>query len=202
MSTIQNNYVRACITPSDINEHLPTLYEYAKKCDHITECGVRGVVSSWAFANGLMGRPSVKLFQVDPDTNQNVVDFGNICRENGIPCVFYNESDLTCTMETTDLLFIDTWHIYGQLKRELERWNSHVTKYIIMHDTTVDEWQGETVRHGWNAEEQSKQFGIPVHEINMGLWPAIDEFLAAHPEWILEKRYTNNNGLTILKRVA
>lgn len=202
MSTIQNNYVRACNTPSDINEHLPTLNEYAKQCDHITECGVRGVVSSWAFANALLGRPSVKLVQVDPDTNQNVVDFGNICRENGIPCVFYNESDLTCPMEQTDLLFIDTWHVYGQLKRELERWNSHVTKYIIMHDTTVDEWQGETIRNGWNAEEQSKQFGFPVHEINMGLWPAVVEFLGAHPEWNLEKRYTNNHGLTILKRIA
>jgi hypothetical protein len=27
-----------------------------------------------------------------------------------------------------------------------------------------------------------------------------EEFLATHPEWKLEQRFTNNNGLTILAR--
>jgi hypothetical protein len=27
-----------------------------------------------------------------------------------------------------------------------------------------------------------------------------EDFLAAHPEWKLEQRFTNNNGLTILVR--
>jgi hypothetical protein len=69
-----------------------------------------------------------------------------------------------------------------------------------MHDTTVDEWQGETIRCGLNAYQQSAQTGIPVEEINRGIWPAIDEFLAVHPEWTIERRYINNNGLTILAR--
>jgi len=75
-----------------------------------------------------------------------------------------------------------------------------VKKYILLHDTTVDEYIGETIRGGHNAETQSKSSGIPVLEINMGLWPAVVEFLSNHPEWAIEKRYTNNNGLTILKR--
>jgi hypothetical protein len=70
-----------------------------------------------------------------------------------------------------------------------------------MHDTTVDELYGETLRVGWDANKQSKETGIPVDEITKGLWPAIEEFLEEHPEWNLEKRYTNNNGLTILSRV-
>ena len=49
--------------------------------------------------------------------------------------------------------------------------------------------------------EQSKQFNIPVAEIIKGLWPAIEEFLNDNPEWKLIERYTNNNGLTILKRI-
>jgi hypothetical protein len=65
----------------------------------------------------------------------------------------------------------------------------------------VDEWEGETIRVGWNAEEQSRQSGIPVAEIRCGLWPAVDEFLKNHTEWTLHERFTNNNGLTILKRV-
>ena len=36
-------------TPSDINEHIPTLIEYASECDTITEMGVRGITSTWAF---------------------------------------------------------------------------------------------------------------------------------------------------------
>jgi hypothetical protein len=108
---------------------------------------------------------------------------------------------LECPIEDTELLFIDTWHVYGHLKRELSRWNSHVSKYIIMHDTTVDEWLGESIRLSLNFEEQSVSTGIPVEEIIKGLWYAINEFLVQHPEWVLEKRYINNNGLTILRRV-
>ncbi len=202
MSVIEANYRAQCAQRSDINEHLPTLYEYGSRVNHITECGVRGVVSSYAFANALRGKTPNKLIQVDLETNGNVVRFGQEGAAEGINVVFYHMSDLDCPMEETDLLFIDTWHIYGHLKRELARWHSSVKQYIIMHDTTVDEWQGETVRCGWDAAKQSRESGIPVEEINRGLWPAVQEFLDAHPtEWVLEKRYTNNNGLTILRRV-
>jgi hypothetical protein len=200
LSLINEKYRARCTRNSDINEHLPTLYEYAKKVDHITECGVRGVVSSYAFAAGLLGNPRNRLIQVDLETNGSVDDFHIEAAVEGINSVFYHQSDLNCPIEQTDLLFIDTWHIYGQLKRELARWHSHVTRYIIMHDTTIDEWHGESVRGGSNMETQSLETGIPVEEIGRGLWPAIEEFLAAHPEWILEHRYTNNNGLTILAR--
>lgn len=188
--------------PSDINEHLPTLNDYALQCNHITECGVRGVVSSWAFATGLLNKAQARLVQVDLDTNQRVVDFGELVRTAGIDVTFYQQSDLDCPMEQTELLFIDTWHVYGHLKRELARWNSSVTKYIILHDTTVDADHGESIRCGFNIPQQSADSGIPISEITKGLWPAVTEFLAEHPEWILEKRYENNNGLTILKRVA
>lgn len=191
-----------CTIPSDINEHLPSLHRYATECDHITECGVRTVVSSYAFASALVGRENTKLVQVDPQSHSNVYTFGQECAAEGLNVVFHNQSDLICPMEQTDLLFIDTWHVYGHLKRELARWNSHVKKYIILHDTTVDEWLGETIRVGWDAHKQSRESGIPVHEIQKGLWPAIDEFLKEHLEWVLHQRFTNNNGLTILRRAS
>ena len=194
-------YHNMCKIKSDINEHLPTLKEYADKCTHITECGVRSVVSSWAFAFGLLYKTNARLIQVDLHGNNTITMFGQVCRANNIDVQFYEQSDLECPLEPTELLFIDTWHVYGHLKRELARWNSNVSKYIILHDTTVDEWQGETIRNNWDAEQQSKDTGIPVNEINKGLWPAIDEFLKEHPEWVIDARYYNNNGLTILKRV-
>lgn len=36
-------------TPSDINQHIPAIIEYGSKCNHITEMGVRWVVSTWAW---------------------------------------------------------------------------------------------------------------------------------------------------------
>ena len=78
-------------------------------------------------------------------------------------------------------------------------------KYIVMHDTTIDEIYGETVRLsnilGWDANKQSQETGIPVEEINCGLWRAIEEFLDKNDNWILKKRYMNCYGLTILERI-
>ena len=102
--------------------------------------------------------------------------------------------------ENYDITFIDTWHIYGQLKRELYKFSKITNKYIIMHDTTVDEIYGETIRNGWDAINQSIETGISVDEINKGLWPAIVEFLESNPEWYIKERFINNNGLTILAR--
>jgi hypothetical protein len=200
MGILETKYRLKCQEWSDIYEHLPTLFRYASDCSHITECGVRGVTSSYAFAHSLQGREGNRLVQVDLDTNENVVRFQEECKSSGVNSIFYQQSDLTCPIEPTELLFIDTWHVYGHLKRELDRWHNSVSKYIIMHDTTVDESLGETIRNGWNSTEQSNQTGIPEEEINKGLWPAIVEFLTEHPEWAIKERFTNNNGLTVLVR--
>ena len=198
---IQAKYESACRHPCDINEHLPTLFKYASECNHVTECGVRSVVSSWAFAKALEGKPQKKLVQVDIKIMKPVADFINIVNRAGIPTVFHEMSDLECPLEETDMLFIDTWHVYGHLKRELERWHGYTRKYIIMHDTTLDGEKGESIRMNWDTATQSKESGYPIDEIRKGLWPAVQEFLDAHPDWVLHERFYNNNGLTVLKRV-
>jgi hypothetical protein len=202
MGFLKHNYEILCNTPSDINEHLPTLYGYSLECNHITECGVRKAVSSYAFALGLHGKADSKLIQVDVVKSDDVEGFADECEYDGVSTVFYEGSDLDCPMEETDLLFIDTWHIYGQLKRELARWHSYAKKYIILHDTTVDGEEGESIRLGSNIVEQVEKSGFTEEEIRKGLWPAVEEFLAEHPTWILKERYTNNNGLTVLMRKA
>jgi len=198
---LELNYKNHCNRPSDINQHLPTLCELAKECDSVIELGVRGVVSSWAF---IMGLPKgSKLFMNDlvPCNLKELIHVAKI--EKNIDATFVQGSDLDIPLpEPADLVFIDTWHVYAQLKRELDRYEPLAKKYIVLHDTTVDEWQGETIRLGWSAEEQSNATGFPVEEINKGLWPAVEEFLEKHKGvWELKKRYTNNNGLTILSRV-
>ena len=197
---MESEYRRLCQTYSDIWEHLPTLERYARDCEHITECGVRTAVSSYALGYACLGRPSTRLVQIDPWVCEESRRFQEIAKKENIDTVFHQMSDLECPIEETDLLFIDTWHIYGQMKRELDRWNTHVRKYIIMHDTEVDRWMGETMRCGLNAEAQSRESGIPVSEIMRGIWPAVLEFLETHPEWVVHEHYTNCNGLTVLKR--
>jgi hypothetical protein len=199
---LKQKYVQAKNTSSDINEHIETFYEYSKNYGHITELGIRSVVSSWGFLYGLYESQSSKkkMVGVDLEWHDNINSLKSLAENNRIEYQFIQGDSAKVDIEETDILFIDTWHIYGHLKRELENHHSKTRHYIMMHDTTIDGTRGETIRCGWNAEEQSKTSGYPVDEIKKGLWPAIDEFLIKHPEWKLHKKYTNNNGLTILKR--
>jgi hypothetical protein len=200
---IKNKYNNLSRFPSDINEHLPTLYKYATECETILETGVRGCVSSWALVYGLLNNNSVNKAIILNDISPcNINEL--LARTKDLPIIvqykWVNNLELEIPYNV-DLTFIDTWHVYGQLKRELEKFSKITMKYIIMHDTTVDEWEGESIRLRSNIDAQVKFSGFPRDEITRGLWPAISEFLSAHPEWVLHERFTNNNGLTILKRI-
>ena len=204
MDFVKNKYNDLSNIPSDINEHLPTLYNYATKCESVLELGVRGCISSWAFTYGLLNNnKSVKEIFLNDIEKCDISELLDTTKELDIKINYEWINDLELELNKNyDLTFIDTWHVYGQLKRELEKYSKITNKYIIMHDTTVDEIYGETIRMFMNSLEQSQKTGIPVGEINCGLWPAVEEFLRNNPNWVLKERYTNNNGLTILERVV
>lgn len=213
MDIISRKFLELCTAASDINEHLPTLSRYAERCDSALELGVRGCVSSWAIADGLRknkhGRRK-RMFLNDARTCK-IDTFLEATAGADIAVRFAWQSDLTLKFapeERFDLVFIDTWHVYGQIRRELEKFSEVALKYIIMHDTTIDEIHGETMRecaynrsraHG-RATALAAETGIPAEEILRGMGPAIEEFLTAHPEWHIEERFFNNNGLMILAR--
>lgn len=201
-SLLSARFHTKCLIPNDINEHLPILYAYAKKCSSVVECGILDVTSSYAFANALIGTPDNSLTMIDPNLSEKIEPFLDICNRENVNAVFLYTSNLACEPIETDLLFIDSWHVYAQLKRELAHWHASVKKYILIHDTTVDEWYGESVRGNADAQQQSRETGFPVNEIQKGIWPAITEFLEQHPEWQIIERRTNNNGLTVLSRVS
>lgn len=171
-------YKTLCEHPSDINEHLPTLKKYAEMCDHVTEMGVRTIVSTWAL---LAGKPK-KLISIDI----NEIDCSNVKQAAGrtTDFSFVRGNTLEMEIEDTDLLFIDTYHNYDQLKIELERHSGKARKYIILHDTTTFGEVGESYD------------GIQ----RRGLWPAVTEFLDSTTEWKIEEKFDNNNGLTVLSR--
>ena len=49
MNKLQEEYINACDISSDINEHIPFLFQLAKECQSIIEFGVRYGTSTRAF---------------------------------------------------------------------------------------------------------------------------------------------------------
>lgn len=180
---IEKEFASAATTPSDIHEHVPVLYELAKECDHITEMGVRTGVSTRAFL-----RANAKLISYDIVTDQNVVNLINEAKKAGKDAEFIEADVLKIDIEETDLLFIDTWHTYGQLKEELKRHSSKAKKYLAFHDTNT---------YGLKNEGQDL-----LHPNKQGLLPAIIEFLIENKEWRFKEFRMNNNGLTVLERTS
>ena len=193
---IKNFYNIHCSIKRDIDEHLPTLRKYANECSSIVELGVRDVVSTWAFAYGLYENDSniKNIVMVDVIRDRNVDIFLSACESANIKSKFILSNSVTADIgDNIDLLFIDTLHVYGHLKRELSAHFSKVNKYIIMHDTELFKNRGMDC----NGHDT---LGYSSLELEKGLGPAIDEFLAEHPEWSIHEHYTNCNGLTILKK--
>lgn len=183
MDEIERRYVLYRDTPADINEHMPTLLDYAERCPRVTEFGVGR--STWAFLHARPKRMrSYDVRSADDQTHNTDVTMRyamQVARDAGVDFVFESVSSLEVTIDETDLLFIDTLHTFEQLRAELARHAPATRRYVVMHDTTAFADQGEN----WAPP---------------GLWQAVEEYLREHPEWRLLARLTNNNGLTILKR--
>ena len=162
-------YDNLCKTPSNINEHLPTLKKYALSCDHITELRTDSPDSIFAL---LSGKPK-KLVSYDKIFHPNIQNAQEISKLENIDFTFIQksliESDIK-DFEQTDLLFIDVGYDYQQLIRKLSILEEKVNKFIIIHDTETTE----------------------IHK-------AIIDFTNINKHWLIDMVYKNNNGLIILK---
>ena len=190
---LEHKYNWASEVASDIHEHIPTLKRYAEGCDTVIEMGMRNIVSTW----GLMAGKPNKLISIDLYHPQfyggNVHEVYAAAAECGVKFEFRQESTLTNEIEECDLLFIDTLHTYEQLKQELFRHGNKAQKFLAFHDTETFETTDEV------RNERIFGKGLGLNE-GAGLNQAIDEFMNANPHWVKEEVFTNNNGLTILKR--
>jgi hypothetical protein len=180
MSKIQEIFNFYCQQPSDINQHLPTLKRYSDQCEVVVEMGVRNVVSTWAF----LASNAREIISYDINFNQNIKQCQDICNLERRNWKFILDSSLTCDIPECDLLFIDTFHTFSQLSRELQIHSSKVRKWIICHDTES---------YGLISENQSKP----------GLQQAVNLFVEKSilDKWKIKEHYQNNNGLTILERI-
>jgi len=172
---ITNNFNNQVKHSSDINEHLEALRDLSSQCNHITEMGVRYLVSTWAFLEGLpTGGTLISIDYKHPSFyNGDITNVEKGANEKGIHFGFFEADTLLVDIQPTDMLFLDTDHTYRQVKGELARHADKVNKYIAFHDTT-------------SCENE--------------IWPAIQEFIDEHKEWKILKRYTHNNGVTIIEK--
>lgn len=177
-------------TPSDINEHLPVLCGLSTN-KRVIEMGVRDVVSTWAF---LKGTP-ISLISYDIYRSENIAMVTYAAIEANISFEFRQESTLECVIPECDVLFIDTWHTYDHLLAELTRHSGSVTERIVLHDTVSYAHWSEPSTHG-NVTP-----GNFVAPNDRGLQDAVDMFLSTNNNWLLEIKYLNNNGLSVLNRI-
>lgn len=165
-------FEQLCKSTSDINEHLPTLRDLAKECSHVTEMGVRYIVSTWAFIEA-NPKTLISIDHKHPSVyGGDITKVEQACKEKGIVFTFVEGDTREIDIDKTDLLFIDTDHTYEQLKAELKRHSDKVKKYIVLHDT------------------------VSCPE----MLPAIDEWLEKGV-WKLHAHYQNNNGVSVYSRV-
>jgi hypothetical protein len=172
----EKEYQDACARDTDIHEHLPVLSELTSQCTHVTELGV-----GWAQSTRAFLRHDIELHSYEFMPQPGIREFFDEAKNAGRNVTLHIDDTRKIEIAETDLLFVDSLHIYEQVQKELELHANKARKYIGFHDTTTYADNGE--------------FG------GKGIWPAIQEFIDSHTEWQLVERRTNNNGLTILKRV-
>ena len=200
-TSLEREYEYHCHTPSDINEHIPYLRLLARECVSAVEIGVRTIIPTWGILKGLSESPysprSYLGIDLDYPPAERLELAKRLAEENGIHFTFWRVNDLHIDLEPTDMLFIDAWkrHTYCHLMYELETFSPRIRRYICLHDTS-EPW-GDQDDHEYKGDYSE----YPSCDKNKkGLWQAVVDFLQNHPEWMLYDRYTNNHGLTILKR--
>lgn len=177
--SIEQGFELAKAQSTDMQGHMDVLKAYAVRCPKIAEFGVYDCTSTWAL---LAGRPT-KLTSYDIARRQEVSDVEKSANECGVAFEFILADSASVDIGPVDLLLIDSLHTYEHLSNELRIHHKNVSQFIILHDTETFGHTDETYT-------------------GRGLWPAIEEFLLANPEWKILQRYTHCHGLTILVRVS
>lgn len=172
-SNVEQIYDFLAELPRDLNEHLPTLREYASRCETVTEFSKRRESAVPFVAGGA----SVTSYCTERDPLQDVLSrVGKLDLKSG-------DSDSIDEIDETDMLYIDTKHEANQLVRELDKFAGSVRKYIVLRGTAQF---GETSESGNGP----------------GLLPALRKFLTENPEWSVVRHDLNQYGMTIVSKVA
>lgn len=171
-------FEQALRKPSDINEHLPTLYLYACDSDSVVEIGL-GTTSN-AVRAFLKGCSKVISYDIDP-MPEVVKDVQIYADHLESDWEFRLGNSLSIEIPECDFLFIDGDHSYQVVKAELSLHHDKVKKYIGFHDVV-----------SYCDRNENGSSGV------QGIVPAIFEFMRDNPKWKVSYYSSFNNGLLIL----
>lgn len=171
---LHKRFLRLSLEPSDMDEHMMTLYRLASMCESVVETGTNDCTSTTAL---LYAQPkTLDCFDIErfPDVDE-------IERLAGQTKFTFHLGDvLEAELPECDFWFCDDFHEGEHVRKELDRFAHKVRKYIAFHDTALFSERGE---HG-----------------GKGIWRAISEYLREHPEWKLILLNEKNNGLAVIAR--
>jgi predicted O-methyltransferase YrrM len=174
--SLAEQYATACATPSDINEHLPTMCSLVEQLDatKVIELGTRGGVSTIAWLYALEGKGHLWSVDIDPHPALEAEHWTFIQGDDCDPFIFEQ-------LPEADIVFIDTSHAYQHTCRELAlyRWLVRDGGVICLHDTELH-----------TPGDVGPQPPYPVKK-------AVEEFCTIEGfEWV---NHTNNNGFGIIQ---
>ena len=183
-------------------------YDY-KDCvvnsgDLVVDIGANiGIFSYYALCKGAK---KVYCFEPGEDTFMAIVDnfgnFDNLIMENyavtsinGFVNFNYNKDSTigssVSNINTDNTISVKSINIFDYIKNN----NIDNIDYLKI-DCEGSEWiTGEPSY--WQTENIMKNYVID----DKGIWPAIEEFLLDNPNWIIDLKLENCNGLTVLKKV-
>lgn len=175
-STIDDIYETVRTVKRDLDQHMPYLRTLAAMCQTVTEISKRRE-SLIAFSAGRPNRLiSYNTEAADPMVRQ-ILDLSK--EESSVITVENRTSDDIDSIDSTDLLFIDSKHTYPQLKKELEKYMERVNRFAVFHDT-----------HAYATKSEDGSEG--------GLLTAIREWVESHPQSFIYHHTKDQYGLTII----
>ncbi len=163
----------------DLNQHMPRLRELAAMAGG-TVCELTARKESTVAL--LAGRPGA-VVAYSTEVEQYVRQTAAMVQPStSFMAKPYTMGAIVGDMPENNLLFIDTFHRYLHLLKELTTYAPQCKRYIVLHDTTL---------YGGNGDD-----GGP------GLRRAIMEFTQANPQWAVISHTDTQYGLTVLSCVA
>lgn len=201
-SSLERIYKERLDVWSDIQDHLPFLYDVATKGGTIVELGVRDGNSTSAFLAGLAAsKTGGRLVSVDINPVPEIAEWV----ESGLWTTVVGD-DLTLRYapsmpQEIDVCFIDTLHWFHHTLAEL-RLYAPISEVVLLHDTELEApWQQPPGEPAFPVREAIKMY------IDTALRYDGFEFdkkgkpvrLPAQPVWRVEWR-TGSYGMAVLRR--
>lgn len=174
--------------PSDINEHLETLCEFAQGDENdsptVVELGVRGGISTQALIAGVSQTTTGRVYSYDiqdvrphddPQSAIMLQRFGPLAKDKLSKWWTFKIADsLVCHDEwedgSIDMLFIDTDHNPDQLYKELNLWHKKVKEdgVIVMHDMAVPHFRLKEAIVKFVGEHEHYEYDENTNNFGLG----------------------------------